>query len=109
MMCAAACAKATLGAARVETQKKSLPTFERKEKTVWEKTGGGGWNYLPQRLGALDQIRCHIELVEMIIPTAAVARFHLVGIVQAVKRRLRDVHAARGRGEGKKERGRPKT
>lgn len=67
---------------------------------------GGGRNYLPQRLGALDQIRCHIELVEMIIPTAAVARFHLVGIVQAVKRRLRDVHAARGgRGGGVRKRG----
>lgn len=43
---------------------------------------------LPQRLCALDQIRRHIELVQMIIPTATVARLHLVGIVEAVKRRL---------------------
>lgn len=77
MVCAAARAKAALGAAAEEIRKKSLPTFKRKER-----------ENLPQRLCALDQIRRHIELVQMIIPTAAVARLHLVGIVQAVKRRL---------------------
>lgn len=51
-----------------------------------------GFEDLPQGLRSLDKIGGHVQLVEMIIPTAAVARLHLVGIVQAVECRLRDVN-----------------
>jgi len=59
--------------------------------------------HLPQWLGTLDEEGLNVQHFEVIVPTAAISRFHLVGIVQALERRLRNVDSSAG-GNRKEER-----